>query len=209
MLCTNLLKYAVQEYIFVSAGLRCFAFFYCRCRAQRGEGDTLFPFLTGEVLLSASLRSWVSGEHRCSRYSSNRRISGSTSNSRSGDSSFFRVLLRSSNTQQSGSPETAAAQAAAIEGSKALEAASDYPCCFSSNVGVYVPQLGDIVRYFPQLHQRPPLQQDRVQLWTPHAFSPCDAAILSIRYEFPGERRLLPLSFRDQPKGIVFCSFLV
>ncbi|OEH76286.1 wd repeat domain-containing protein [Cyclospora cayetanensis] len=53
--------------------------------------------------------------------------------------------------------------------------------------------LGDIVRYFPQLHQQPPLQHDRLQLWSPHLFSACDASVLSVAYDMPG------LPVEDEP----------
>ncbi|CBZ55116.1 putative WD repeat domain-containing protein [Neospora caninum Liverpool] len=66
-----------------------------------------------------------------------------------------------------------------------LPPADDIPCCFSS-VGVYVPQLGDVLRYFPHLHQNPVLPHDRVQLWQPELFLPCDVLVTNISYEFPG-----------------------
>ena len=180
--------------------------FCCRCRAQRGEGDSLTPYLSGDVLRSSSLRSWLSGDHRCSKLGSSSSSSGGSSssnnnNNRSGSNRRFRVLLRSSGLQQRGDGDSAAAAAGTAAAATAAGASSGpisegeataggggvSPCCFTGISGVYVPQVGDIVRYFPQLHQQPSLQHDRLQLWTPHAFSPCDAAIISIRYDFPGQ----------------------
>lgn len=60
------------------------------------------------------------------------------------------------------------------------------PCCFTS-VGVYVPQLGDVLRYFPQLHQNPVLPHDRIQVWQPELFLPCDVFVESLSFEFPGK----------------------
>ncbi|PHJ25545.1 wd g-beta repeat-containing protein [Cystoisospora suis] len=59
------------------------------------------------------------------------------------------------------------------------------PCCFTS-VGVYVPQLGDLLRYFPQLHQNPVLPHDRIQVWQPELFLPCDVFVEGLSFEFPG-----------------------
>lgn len=60
------------------------------------------------------------------------------------------------------------------------------PCCFTS-VGVYVPQLGDVLRYFPQLHQNPVLPHDRIQVWQPELFLPCDVFVEGLSFEFPGK----------------------
>eukprot|EP00920_Eleutheroschizon_duboscqi_P012385 GHVT01029542.1.p1 GENE.GHVT01029542.1~~GHVT01029542.1.p1 ORF type:complete len:109 (-),score=12.84 GHVT01029542.1:445-771(-) len=51
--------------------------------------------------------------------------------------------------------------------------------------GALVPQVGDAVRYFPQLHVRGPLQ-DRAQLWQPRLFKPVDCRVIDVQYIFPG-----------------------
>ncbi|PFH34143.1 hypothetical protein BESB_072950 [Besnoitia besnoiti] len=73
----------------------------------------------------------------------------------------------------------------ALLDSVTLPPEDELPCCFTS-VGVYVPQLGDVLRYFPHLHQNPVLPHDRVQLWQPEIFLPCDVLVTNISYEFPG-----------------------
>lgn len=149
--------------------------------------DPFLPYWTGDALTDLGLRQWLSNTHRCE--AAGAPCAASTLLSRGGggaesSSLPFRVSLRST-VRARGSGKRPGRGAVS-------------PCCFNA-VGVYVPQLGDIVRYFPQLHKPPLLLHDRLQLWNPDCCVPFDAAVVDICYEFPGEENTTRLASRQSP----------